>query len=90
MAQYVKITGAPGFVDGFIATLIPGLHEIPSTSPAEGPVTIISTSAGEVLAVPSVFVSLTEESPLAQAYRSEWSVKADRNPSDVYIPEALR
>ena len=90
MAQYVKITGAPGFVDEFTATLIPGLHGIPSAVAGDETITIISTSAGEVLAVPSQFVEFTDESPLAQAYRAEWSVKADRNPSDVYIPEALR
>lgn len=55
MPQHVKIVGAPGYVEEFRAVLIPGLHEVPAVDD-RGPVSVISTEAGELLVVPSRFV----------------------------------
>ncbi len=58
----VEITGAPGFVDRFRATLIPGLHEVRLAGESE-PVSVVSTEAGEILAVPSGCITFTPEEP---------------------------
>jgi hypothetical protein len=88
MAQRVEINGQPGYADGFKAVLIPGLHEVVYVDDAE-PKSVIVTEAGDILAVDSKNVTFVD-SPQAAAYRAEWATKADRNPRDVYIPEALR
>ncbi len=55
---------------------------------------MIFTEVGDLHVVPASTVFPSDhapvESPQARAYREEWAVKADRNPRDVYIPEALR
>lgn len=51
----VEIIGAPGFVDRFKAVLVPGLHEVSFAGDVE-PVSVITTQAGELLAVPSKYV----------------------------------
>ncbi len=86
--QHVKIVGAPGFVNEFRATAVPGMESIRASDSTEL-VAIIVTEAGEYLAVPARCVR-PAETPEAERYRREWSVKADRAPSDIYIPEALR
>lgn len=59
MAQKVQIVGAPGFVNKFRATLVPDMHEI-QAGPGCPVVSIISTEAGELLAVPSDSVEFVE------------------------------
>lgn len=86
--QHVKIVGAPGFEDEFRARLIPDMESV-QVAPDVEPSAVIVTEAGEYLVVPSRCIR-PAESPEAERYRREWSVKADRAPSDVYIPEALR
>lgn len=58
MPQHVKVVGAPGYPEEFRAVLIPGLHDIPSATGDS--VSVISTEAGEVLAVPSESVQFVE------------------------------
>lgn len=58
MPQHIKVVGAPGYPEEFRAVLIPGLHEVPQ--PGEAPVSVISTEAGELLAVPSDTVRFVE------------------------------
>lgn len=58
MPQHIKVVGAPGYPEEFRAVLIPGLHEVPQ--PGEAPVSVISTEAGELLAVPSDTVEFVE------------------------------
>lgn len=65
MPQHVKVVGAPGYPEEFRAVLIPGLHEIPG----ESPVSVISTEAGEILAVPSESVQFVD-SPRAVTVES--------------------
>lgn len=71
----VEIVGAPGYVDGFRATLVPGLHEF-QAGPDAPKMSVVVTDAGETLAIPSEFVRVL--------YCREWA------PSDIYVPEALR
>lgn len=52
----VEITGAPGFVDNFKATLVSGLHRVGTVDGQ--PVTVVTTEVGEYLAVPSKHVRL--------------------------------
>lgn len=99
MAQHVEVNGEPGYADGFKAVLIPGLHEIAFVE-GVGSKSVIITEAGDFLAVDSKNVTFVDspdaqesgptESAGAAAYRAEWATKADRNPREVYIPEALR
>lgn len=56
----VEIVGAPGFVDRFRADLIPGLHEIRICRDVE-PASVVSTEAGEILAVQSRYVRIVGE-----------------------------
>lgn len=58
MPQHVKVVGAPGYPEEFRAVLIPGLHKVPQ--PGRNPVSVISTEAGELLAIESEFVELVE------------------------------
>lgn len=58
MPQHVKVVGAPGYPEEFRAVLIPGLHDIPQ--PDGPPVSVISTEAGEILAVPSESIRFVE------------------------------
>jgi transcription antitermination factor NusG len=55
----VEINGAPGFVDQFKATLIPGLHKVEATYGM--PVSIVSTEAGETLAIESKYVRIVPQ-----------------------------
>lgn len=52
MARKVEIVGAPGFVDRFPATVIPGLERVNGFGD-RGDLTVVSTAAGELLVVPS-------------------------------------
>jgi len=79
----VEVIGAPGYVG-----TIPGLESIPVLD-GRGDLAVIVTEGGEAHVVPAKFVHRVD-SPEAAAYRAEWATKADRNPRDVYIPEALR
>jgi hypothetical protein len=89
-SNHVEVKGAPGFTD-FSAAIIPGLHGISSAADVE-PRTVVVDADGGIFVVPSRCVSFVHkaDSPQAAAYRAEWATKADRNPRDVYIPEALR
>lgn len=60
MARKVKVRKVPGFVDGFTATVIPGMDEVPAVDD-RGPVAVISTEAGELLVVPSSALEDIEE-----------------------------
>lgn len=84
MAQSVVLFGHVGYADGFKATLIPGLHKIPSDS--GGDVSVISTEAGEVLAVKSRNLF----TPEGLMYAKEWATKTHCTVFDVEMPEALR
>ena len=84
MAQQVIVFKLPGYVDRFRATLIPGLHRIVSARGAE-PVSVVSTEAGEVLAVESRHVF----TPEGLAYAEEWATKSHASVFDIKIPEAL-
>jgi len=52
-----EINGLAGYPDGYKVTVIPGLHGIESTYEDEF-VTVASTQAGELLVVPSKYVTL--------------------------------
>jgi hypothetical protein len=84
MAPQVVVFKHPGFVDRFKATLIPGLHKI-SSAPDVDPVSVVSTEAGEVLAVQSRHVF----TPEGLQYAEEWATKTHSTVFDVKIPEAL-
>lgn len=87
MTRKVEIVGAPGYVDGFKATLVPGLDEF-QAGPDAPKVSVVVTDAGETLAIPSEFVHDLNQN--AELYRNEWEAKTGRARSDIYIPEALR
>jgi hypothetical protein len=87
----ITLVGAPGFADGFEAWIIPGLNGVEQHG--EEPVSVITTDVGDIHVVPASTVRFPEkpsDNRNAEMYRAEWSTKADRNPRDVYIPEALR
>lgn len=56
MPQHVKVNYPPE--PEFRAVLIPGLHQVPSVDGP--PVSVISTEAGEILAVPSETVEFVK------------------------------
>lgn len=97
MTRKVEIVGAPGYVDGFKATLVPGLDKVQVSDDAPV-VSVVVTDAGETLAIPSEFVhdlnqtiSAEPRSAVnAELYTDEWVAKTGRARSDIYIPEALR
>lgn len=97
MTRKVEITGAPGYVDGFKATLVPGLDHVQVSANAPE-VSVVVTDAGETLAIPSEFVhdlnqpleAEPREALNAELYADEWVAKTGRARSDIYIPEALR
>lgn len=84
MAQQVVVFKHPGFTDRFRAILIPGLHKV-SSPPGAEPVSVISTEAGEVLAVQSRHVF----TPEGLAYAEEWATKDHSTVFDVRVPDAL-
>jgi len=54
-ARRVKVRGLDGYTEEFTATVIPGLERVPAGAVADdrGDLAIISTEAGELLAVPA-------------------------------------
>lgn len=51
-ARRVKVRGLDGYTEEFTATVIPGLERVPAGAVADD-LAIISTEAGELLAVPA-------------------------------------
>lgn len=82
MAQPVVVTPHAGHPEQFKATLIPGLHKISSHGEA---VSVVSTEAGEVLAVPSRNVF----TPEGLRYAEEWATLQGKTIHDVRVPDAL-
>lgn len=82
MAQPVIVTPHAGYPEQFRATLIPGLHKISSRGEL---VSVVSTEAGEVLAVPSRNVF----TPEGLRYAREWATKGHSTIYDVRVPDAL-
>lgn len=80
----VVIFKLPGFADRFRATLIPGLHRVP-TPDTERLVSVVSTEAGELMAVASRNVF----TPEGLAYAEHWAVQTGQSVFDIKIPEAL-
>lgn len=79
----VTVHGAPGY-DRFDASVVPGLHKVTDVD-SRGPLTVVADSAGELHVIPSRNVF----TPEGLRYAEEWSVKAGRSVTEVYIPEAL-
>lgn len=84
MAQQVVVTPHAGQPERFRATLIPGLHKV-SSPPGAEPVSVVSTEAGEVLAVQSRHVF----TPEGLAYAEEWATLQGKTIYDVRVPDAL-
>lgn len=82
MAQQIVVTPHAGQPERFRATLIPGLHKISSRDEV---VSVVSTEAGEVLAVPSRNVF----TPEGLAYAEEWATLQGKTIYDVRVPDAL-
>lgn len=82
MAQQVIVTPHSGHPERFRATLIPGLHKISSRDEA---VSVVSTEAGEVLAVPSRNVF----TPEGLRYADEWATQTHKSIYDIRVPDAL-
>lgn len=72
-----------GFPQRFKATLIPGLHKV--DQPGEDPVTVISTEAGDVIAVPSRYVF----TPEGLRYAEDWATQTHKSIFDIRVPDAL-
>ena len=51
-ARRVKVHGLPGYTEDFRAVVIPGLDRVPAVDD-RGDLAVISTEAGELLAVPA-------------------------------------
>lgn len=51
-ARRVKVRGLPGYTNEFQAVVVPGLDRVPAVDD-RGDLAIISTEAGELLAVPA-------------------------------------
>ena len=83
MAQHVVVTEHAGHPERFRATLIPGLHRIPSAAGTEQ--SVVSTEAGEVLAVPSRNVF----TPEGLRYAEEWATQTHKTIYDIRVPDAL-
>lgn len=82
MALHVIVTPHTGHPEQFRATLIPGLHKISSRSEV---VSVVSTEAGEVLAVPSRNVF----TPEGLRYAQEWATQTHKSIYDIRVPDAL-
>lgn len=80
----VVVYKARGYVDRYLAKVIPGLHRFPAVD-GRGDLTVLTTEAGDILVVPSRNVF----TPEGLRYAEEWSTKTGRSVFDVYIPEAL-
>ena len=52
-----EINGLAGYPDGYKVTIIPGLHRMDLPT-AEDLISVASTEAGELLVVPSKYVTL--------------------------------
>lgn len=72
-----------GWPERKAATLIPGLHEVPSRGEV---VTVVTLENGELHAVPSEFVFTTE----GLRYAEEWATKTHSGFRGVVLPAALR
>jgi hypothetical protein len=76
VSNKVNVVGAPGFPEPFRATLIPGLDAVQLAGEKE-PYAVVSTEAGELLAVPSRCVEeLPEErtiAAIAREIRADWT-----------------
>lgn len=79
----VIVTPHTGHPEEFRAVLTPGLHEI-TLSSGEA-FSVITTEAGEVLAVPSRNVF----TPDGLAYAKEWATLQHKSIYDIYVPDAL-
>ncbi len=82
-----RVIGAKGYAN-FDAKVVPGLDRVPAVD-ARGGLVVVADKAGEVHVVPASTLHKLPSSHAVQ-YVAEWATKANRNPSDVYIPENLR
>lgn len=85
MAQHVVVHKLPGYTDEFKAVVIPGLHKIPTPGSPDRLVTVISTEAGELLAVESRHIF----TPEGLRYAQEWATQTHNSVFSVRVPDAL-
>lgn len=83
MSQKIILVDHPGYVARYEGRLVPGLHRAGTDN--NEPVSVISTEAGDVLAVKSRHLF----TPEGLRYAEEWATKLHVSVLDVYIPRAL-
>lgn len=83
MSQKIVIVDHPGYVERYEGFVVPGLHGVGDVD--GNPATIVTTEAGDYLAVHSRHVY----TPEGLRYAEEWANKLHVPVLDVYVPEAL-